>query len=53
MRKESWGATENYGFRGKLLWEPSEDLSIYVIGDWSKNTRTGPGQLWTLQAAQP
>ena len=49
VRNESWGATENYGVRGKLLWEPSEDLSIYLIGDWSKSTRTGPAQLWTLQ----
>ena len=43
-----WGAEKSYGGRAKLLWEPSNDLSIYLIGDYSKTTRVGPGQLWTL-----
>ena len=43
-----WGAEKSYGGRAKLLWEPSSDLSIYLIGDYSKTTRVGPGQLWSL-----
>lgn len=49
VRNEDWGAQENYGFRGKLLWEATENLSFYVIGDWSRINRLGPIQLWTLQ----
>lgn len=49
VRNETWGGLENYGLRGKLLWEATDDLSIYLIGDWSKAKRMGPGQLWTLQ----
>ena len=49
VRNETWGGQENYGARAKLLWEPTDDLSIYVIGDWSRINREGPIQLWTLQ----
>jgi hypothetical protein len=49
VRNETWGGEESYGGRAKLLWEPSEGLSVYLIGDYSKITRTGPGQLWTLK----
>lgn len=45
---KDWGDQHSYGFRGKLLWEPSSKLSVYLIGDWSKIKRDGPGQLWTL-----
>lgn len=48
VRKEKWGGEESYGGRAKLLWEPAEGLSFYLIGDYSKITREGPGQLWTL-----
>lgn len=50
VRKEMWGGEESFGGRAKLLWEPSEGLSVYLIGDYSKITRDGPGQLWTLNA---
>ena len=50
LRDEMWGGERSYGARAKLLWEPSEDLSVYVIGDYSKINRTGPGQLWTLNS---
>lgn len=50
VRNEVWGGEKNYGGRAKLLWEPSDGLSFYLIGDWSKTTRTGPGQLWTINA---
>lgn len=50
VRNENWGGEESYGGRAKLLWEPADGLSFYLIGDYSKTTRTGPGQLWTLNA---
>ena len=45
---KDWGGEESYGVRGKLLWEPRDGLSIYLIADYSKIDRVGPGQLWTL-----
>ncbi|WP_068072371.1 TonB-dependent receptor [Novosphingobium lentum] len=45
-----WGDEKSYGGRAKLLWEPTSDLSIYLIGDYSRTTRNSPGQLWTLNA---
>lgn len=50
VRKEMWGGEESYGGRAKLLFEPSDTLSVYLIGDYSKTKRNGPGQLWTLNA---
>ncbi|WP_295638254.1 TonB-dependent receptor [Novosphingobium sp.] len=43
-----WGAEKSYGARAKLLWEPTSQLSIYVIGDYSITKGVGPGQLWSL-----
>ena len=48
VRDEKWGGEESYGARAKYLFEPSDNLSIYLIGDYSKIKREGPGQLWTL-----
>lgn len=45
-----WGGEKSYGGRAKLLWEPADDLSIYIIGDYSRTVDRGPGQLWTLNA---
>ena len=45
---KKWGGEKSYGARAKYLLEASDDLSIYLIGDYSKIKRTGPGQLWTL-----
>jgi iron complex outermembrane recepter protein len=50
VRNEKWGGNENYGIRAKLLLEPSENLSILAIGDWSKVKRKGPGQTWTVNS---
>jgi iron complex outermembrane receptor protein len=46
--KKKWGAEESYGARAKLLFEPSDTLSFYLIGDYSRIDRTGPGQLWSI-----
>ncbi|SER19755.1 TonB-dependent receptor [Sphingobium sp. YR768] len=48
VRDEMWGGEQSYGARAKYLFEPSDDFSIYLIGDYSKIKRKGPGQLWTL-----
>ncbi|MGB3710455.1 MAG: TonB-dependent receptor [Erythrobacter sp.] len=38
------GLEENYGGRLSLLWEPSSDLELLIVGDYGKETGTGyPG----------
>lgn len=51
VRNEDWGGVHSYGGRAKLLWEPSDAFSAYLIGDWSRTQQKGPGQLWTLNRA--
>jgi len=48
VRNEKWGGEESYGGRAKLFFEPSDNFSLYLIGDYSKITRQGPGQLWSI-----
>ncbi|BFM08485.1 TonB-dependent receptor [Halioxenophilus aromaticivorans] len=45
---KDWGGQDSKGARAKLLWEPSDDLSVYVIGDYSKRNVEGPLQTWTV-----
>ncbi|MEQ6332290.1 TonB-dependent receptor domain-containing protein [Sphingobium sp. MK2] len=45
---KAWGGEKSYGARAKLLFEPSDALSFYLIADYSKIDRTGPGQLWSI-----
>lgn len=52
-RGETWGDTRNSGFRAKLLLQPSEAFSAYLIADWAKFHRQGPNQLWTLNIRPP
>ncbi|WP_076070023.1 TonB-dependent receptor [Sphingomonas montana] len=51
VRNEDWGGVHAYGGRAKLLWEPTDGFSAYLIGDWSRTQQKGPGQLWTLNRA--
>ncbi len=37
------------GIRGKFLWEPTNDLEVYLIGGFTQNTDTGDG-IWTLRS---
>ncbi|KQN04705.1 hypothetical protein ASE85_06810 [Sphingobium sp. Leaf26] len=48
VRDESWGGQHFYGTRAKLLIEPTDGFSVYVIGDYSRQKQKGPGQTWTL-----
>lgn len=45
---QKWGGQHKYGTRIKLLSEPTENLSLYWIGDYAKSEFTGPGQTWTI-----
>jgi iron complex outermembrane recepter protein len=53
VRNEKWGGQHTYGTRAKLLWEPLDALSVYLIGDYSRTKVKGPGQLWTLNRLDP
>jgi iron complex outermembrane receptor protein len=46
---EELGGYDQYGARGKLLWKPTNDLSVYFIGDYIKTTAPGNGA-WTLRS---
>lgn len=48
VRNEMWGETKRTGGRAKLLWDVNDNLSAYLIGDYSRRSQKGPGQLWTL-----
>ncbi len=44
-KNEEISGYDQYGVRGKFLWEPSDDLSIYLIGERSHTGDTGNGAL--------
>ena len=35
------GDDDTFGFRGSLLWEPSEDVSVYLVADYSNEDENG------------
>ncbi len=43
-----YDANDSYGFRGHLLWEPSSDLTINLIGDYTKTRITNGGDFFTF-----
>lgn len=45
---QRWGGQHKSGTRIKLLSEPSDNLTLYWIGDYAKSETTGPGQTWTI-----
>jgi len=40
---------DEYGVRGKFLWEPTPQLDIYLIAAYTKNHDSGNG-IWTLRS---
>jgi len=50
---QDWGGSHSTGARGKLLWQPTSDLSAYLIVDYSDTKTKGPGQLWTIHSLSP
>lgn len=48
--KKYWGDEASYGGRAKFFYQPSDDFSVYIIGDYSRTSSHSPGQLWTLNA---
>jgi iron complex outermembrane receptor protein len=43
------GGYDEYGFRGKLLWKPTSDLTVYLIGERIHTSDPGNGA-WTLRS---
>ncbi|MBB3957585.1 TonB-dependent receptor [Novosphingobium sediminicola] len=48
--KKYWGDEASYGGRAKFFYQPSDDFSVYIIGDYSRTSTKSPGQLWTINA---
>ncbi len=40
---------DDYGARGKFLWQPNDQWEVYVIGAYTKNNDNGNG-IWTLRS---
>ncbi|HEY2751902.1 TonB-dependent receptor [Phenylobacterium sp.] len=40
---------DNYGVRGKFLWQPNEKAEVYVIGSYVANHDDGNG-IWTIRS---
>jgi iron complex outermembrane receptor protein len=40
---------DNYGVRGKLLWQPTDKAEVYIIGSYVRNQDTGNG-IWTVRS---
>lgn len=45
------GSTNDYGFRGKLLWQPTDDLDVYLIASYERTRDTNNEQ--TIRAYGP
>jgi iron complex outermembrane receptor protein len=43
------GGYDQYGVRGKVLWDPTSNLSIYLIAEYMKTSSPGNGA-WTLRS---
>ena len=48
--KKYWGDEASFGGRAKFFYQPSDDFSVYIIGDYSRTSTRSPGQLWTINA---
>jgi iron complex outermembrane receptor protein len=45
---QQYDANDSFGFRGHLLWEPSSELTINLIGDYTKTRITNGGDFFTF-----
>lgn len=45
--------TNRYGVRGRLLWEPTDRLTVNLIGDYSQTRITNGGDFFTFVKATP
>jgi iron complex outermembrane receptor protein len=48
LTTHQYDANDTFGFRGHLLWEPTSQLTINLIGDYSKNRTTNGGDFFTF-----
>lgn len=53
VQNRDWGGSHIYGTRSKILWQPSDNFSALLIGDYSREKFKGNGQLWTLNRFGP
>jgi len=49
---DSWQRQRNYAGRARFLWEPTSDITINLIGDYSDADRRG-GAPWSVFASTP
>ncbi|WCP12566.1 Vitamin B12 transporter BtuB [Sphingobium sp. AntQ-1] len=43
-----WNDVNRYAVRGRFLWNASEDLTVNLIGDWSKGSADNGGDFFTF-----
>ncbi|HAF42815.1 MAG TPA: TonB-dependent receptor [Sphingobium sp.] len=43
-----WNDVNRYALRGRFLWNATEDLTVNLIGDWSKGTTENSGDFFTF-----
>jgi iron complex outermembrane receptor protein len=48
-----WNDVNRYALRGRFLWNASEDLTVNLIGDWSKGTVENGGDFFTFLSNTP
>jgi len=51
LTTRQYDANDTFGFRGHLLWEPSDALTINLIGDYSRTRTTNGGDFFTFVKA--
>ena len=48
LSTRNYDANDTFGFRGHLLWEPTSQLTINLLGDYSRNRTTNGGDFFTF-----
>ncbi|WP_088183725.1 TonB-dependent receptor [Sphingobium sp. Z007] len=48
-----WNDVNRYAVRGRFLWNASEDLTVNLIGDWSKGSADNGGDFFTFLSNTP
>lgn len=43
-----WNDVNRYALRGRFLWTPTDDLTVNLIGDWSKSSTDNSGDFFTF-----
>ncbi|WP_420384438.1 TonB-dependent receptor [Novosphingobium sp.] len=51
LTTRQYDANDTFGFRGHLLWEPNDALTVNLIGDYSRTRTTNGGDFFTFVKA--